>query len=179
MRPARAAVDLGRVSRRLPLTMDFPTRQDPKLISISHQPVPIAASRCYLIQMLRCALTCTNGCSCWSPDEENSPLVFPYHGCALPTELGGQVIVSQLGTDIVSTTPMKRPINRAPISIQRRRCYRITAASNQPKPSSAAHPAPSTATLLNLARQASRHDRAAAYEVRPGNPVAPDRICEP
>jgi hypothetical protein len=25
-----------------------------------------------LIQMLRSALTCTNGCSCWSPDEENS-----------------------------------------------------------------------------------------------------------
>jgi hypothetical protein len=34
--------------------------------------VVIAASRCYLIQMLRCALTCTNGCSCWSADEENS-----------------------------------------------------------------------------------------------------------
>jgi len=36
----------------------------------------IAATRCYLIQMLRSALTCTNGCSCWSPDEENSPGVF-------------------------------------------------------------------------------------------------------
>ena len=36
----------------------------------------IAASRCYLIQMLRSALTCTNGCSCWSPDEENSPRFF-------------------------------------------------------------------------------------------------------
>jgi hypothetical protein len=34
------------------------------------------------------------------------PQVFPYHGCALPTELGGQVTVPQLGTDIVSTTPM-------------------------------------------------------------------------
>jgi hypothetical protein len=21
-------------------------------------------------------LTCTNGCSCWSPDEENSPQIF-------------------------------------------------------------------------------------------------------
>jgi len=47
-----------------------------KLISISRQPVLIAASRCYLIQMLRSALTCTNGCSYWSPDEENSPRVF-------------------------------------------------------------------------------------------------------
>ena len=37
-----------------------------KLISISPQPVLVAASRCYLIQMLRSALTCTNGCSCWS-----------------------------------------------------------------------------------------------------------------
>ncbi len=54
---------------------------------------PADASCCHsllLIQMLRSALTCANGCSCWSPDEENSPQSFPYHGCALPTELGGQ-----------------------------------------------------------------------------------------
>jgi hypothetical protein len=67
-----------------------------KLISIGRQPMLIAATRCYLIQMLRSALTCTNGCSCWSPEEENSPRVFPYHGCALPTELGGQVTVLKL-----------------------------------------------------------------------------------
>jgi hypothetical protein len=36
----------------------------------------LAASRCHLIQMLRSALTCTNGCSCWSPDEEISPKLF-------------------------------------------------------------------------------------------------------
>ena len=36
----------------------------------------IAASRCYLIHMLQSALTCANGCSCWSADEENSPGVF-------------------------------------------------------------------------------------------------------
>jgi hypothetical protein len=36
----------------------------------------LAASRCYLIQMLRSALTRTNGSSCWSPDEENSPKVL-------------------------------------------------------------------------------------------------------
>jgi hypothetical protein len=47
-----------------------------RLISIVRQPVLIAASRCYLIQMLRLALTCTNGCSCWSTDEENSPRIF-------------------------------------------------------------------------------------------------------
>jgi hypothetical protein len=47
-----------------------------KLISIICQPVLLAATRCYLIQMLRCSLTCTNGCSCWSADEENSPGVF-------------------------------------------------------------------------------------------------------
>jgi hypothetical protein len=29
-----------------------------------------------LIQMLRSALTCANGCSCWSADEENSLQVF-------------------------------------------------------------------------------------------------------
>jgi transposase-like protein len=27
-------------------------------------------------RMLRWAMTCTNGCSCWSPDEENSPRFF-------------------------------------------------------------------------------------------------------
>jgi hypothetical protein len=46
------------------------------LISIVRQPVLIAASRCYLIQMLRSVLTCINGCSCWSPDEENSPRIL-------------------------------------------------------------------------------------------------------
>ena len=44
-----------------------------KLISIGCQPVLLATTRCYLIQLLRSALTCANGCSCWSPDEENSP----------------------------------------------------------------------------------------------------------
>jgi hypothetical protein len=47
-----------------------------KLINVGRQLVLIAASRCYLIQMLRSALACTNGCSCWSPDEENSPGFF-------------------------------------------------------------------------------------------------------
>src|SRR5215212_3094682 len=46
---------------------------DRNLISIGRQPVLIAASRCYLIHMLQSALTCANGCSCWSADEENSP----------------------------------------------------------------------------------------------------------
>jgi hypothetical protein len=47
-----------------------------KLISIFRQPVPVAATRCYLIQMLWYALTCADGCSCWSPGEENSPRIF-------------------------------------------------------------------------------------------------------
>ena len=50
--------------------------QDPKLISILRQPMLTAASRCYLIHMLGSVLTCANGCSCWSPDEENSLRVF-------------------------------------------------------------------------------------------------------
>jgi hypothetical protein len=50
--------------------------RDQKLISICRQPMLIAATRCYLIQMLRSALTCANGCSCWSPGEENSPRIF-------------------------------------------------------------------------------------------------------
>jgi type IV secretory pathway VirB6-like protein len=48
----------------------------PELISIVCQPMLVAAIRCYLIQMLGSALTCTNGCSCWSPEEKNSPRVF-------------------------------------------------------------------------------------------------------
>jgi hypothetical protein len=47
-----------------------------ELISIGRQPMLIAATRCYLIQMLRLTLTCANGCSCWSPGEENSPRIF-------------------------------------------------------------------------------------------------------
>jgi hypothetical protein len=47
-----------------------------RLISIGRQPMLIVASRCYLIQMLRSAVTCANGCSCWSADEENSPRFF-------------------------------------------------------------------------------------------------------
>src|SRR5512132_479027 len=103
--------------------------------------------------MLRSALTCANGCSCWSPDEDNRAPDFPYHGCALPTELGGQVTVLQLGTDIVAATLMKRPINRARISIQRQRCYRITAASTQPTLFSPAtlHRPPPTLQVLHSA----------------------------
>ena len=47
-----------------------------KLISICRQPMLIAATRCYLIQMIRSALTCINGGSCWSTDEENGPRFF-------------------------------------------------------------------------------------------------------
>ena len=72
----------------------------PKLISIARQPVPVPAIRCFLIQMLRSALTWTNGCSCWSLDEEKWVQGFPYHGCALPTELGGKLPFLQLGHDI-------------------------------------------------------------------------------
>jgi hypothetical protein len=83
-----------RVSR--PLALPALTRDEPVNLSDScpkthqhfRQPMPVAASRCHLIQMLRSALTCTNGCSCWSTDEENSPRNFPYHGCSLATELG-------------------------------------------------------------------------------------------
>jgi hypothetical protein len=35
-----------------------------ELINIGRQPMLLATSRCYSIQMLRSALTCTNGCSC-------------------------------------------------------------------------------------------------------------------
>src|SRR4029450_2273029 len=46
----------------------------------THQHFAPAAANCchslHLIQMLRWRLTCTNGCPCWSPDEENSPRLF-------------------------------------------------------------------------------------------------------
>src|SRR5215204_5896061 len=35
------------------------------------QPVPLDASRCYLVERLYSTLTCMNGCSCWSPPEGN------------------------------------------------------------------------------------------------------------
>jgi hypothetical protein len=146
-----------------------------KLISIARQPVLLAASRCHLIQMLRSALTCTNGCSCWSPDEKNSPQVFPYHGCALPTELGGRVTDLQLGTDIVSTTPMKQPINRALISMQRRRATGSLVHQPSQRP-------PHQLTLRRprpcsrcFTPPASRPDRAATQALRLGNPVTPVR----
>ena len=128
------------------------TREEPVHLSDSlpetHQhcspAVLIAATRCYLIQMLRSALTRANGCSCWSADEENSARFFLTHGCALPTELGGQVTVLQLDTDIVAAMLMKRPINPAFMSTQRQRCYQIAAASTHPTRSSSAHLASST-----------------------------------
>src|SRR4029450_10283868 len=137
-----------------------------------------AATRCYLIQMLGLALTYTNGCSCWSPDEENSPSVFPYHGCALPTELGGQVTVLQLDSDIVSTTPMKRPINGVRISIQRRRATGSLVHQPSQRP-------PHQLTLRRprprsrcFTPPASRPDRAATQTFWLGNPMAPARECE-
>src|ERR687892_130957 len=62
-----------------------------------------------LIQMLRSTLTCANGCFGWSSDEENRAQVFPYHGCALPTELGGRVLSVQLASDIAAAMLMKGP----------------------------------------------------------------------
>jgi hypothetical protein len=60
-----------------------------------------AATRCYLIQMLRSALTCTNGCSCWSTDEKNSPRIFLTMDALLPTGLGGKLLLLQFDADIV------------------------------------------------------------------------------
>ena len=36
----------------------------------------------------------------------------PYHGCALPTELGGRVLFLQLDTDIAAAILIKRPAIR-------------------------------------------------------------------
>jgi hypothetical protein len=68
-----------RVSR--PLALPALTRDEPVNLSDScpktHQHFsPADASRCHLIQMLQSALTCTNGCSCWSSGEENCPRFF-------------------------------------------------------------------------------------------------------
>ena len=71
-RPPAVAAAQSRQEKRRAIC---PVR-DQRLIRISRQPVLLAANRCYLIQILRSALTCTIGCSCWSPDEENSPRFF-------------------------------------------------------------------------------------------------------
>jgi hypothetical protein len=53
-------------------------------------------------------------------DQENRAQVFPYHGCALPTELGGQLLFLQLDASIPSEMHRKIPEHQAHISIQRR-----------------------------------------------------------
>ena len=58
-------------------TADFDQRRAGSFVGFSLQnSSEFVASRCYLIQMLRSALPCTNGCSCWSLDEKNSPQIF-------------------------------------------------------------------------------------------------------
>lgn len=39
----------------------------------SIQTVPLGAIRCYLLDELYSTLTCTNGCSCWSPLRKYNP----------------------------------------------------------------------------------------------------------
>src|SRR5215216_2205463 len=68
-RVSREALALHASTRDAPVDL---SDSSPELISTVRQPVLLAASRCYLIQMLRSALTCANGCSCWSTGEENS-----------------------------------------------------------------------------------------------------------
>jgi hypothetical protein len=152
--------------------------QDPKLISILRQPELIAASRCYLIQMLRSALTCTNGCSCWSLDERNSAHVFPYHGCALPTELGGQVIASAVRHRHCSrdadeeTGKSSTQQHTTPTMIPDRCCINPANALLISSPLRRPHP---RSRLLPPAT--SRPDLAATQALRLGNPVAPGRGC--
>jgi len=88
----RRPVDPGRDTIQLRETPGNLSNSGSETHQISGQPVLIAASRCYSIQMLRSALTCANGCSCWSTGRGEYTQDFPYHGCALPTELGGRVL---------------------------------------------------------------------------------------
>ena len=70
-----------REESRGPWTLHASTRGEPVHLSdsrrethsIGRQLVPITAARCYLIHMLPISIDLHNGCSCWSPDEENSP----------------------------------------------------------------------------------------------------------
>jgi hypothetical protein len=81
-----APVGVGQLPKSVSglLALHASTRDEPVNLSDSRpethqhgrQPMLIAASRCHLIQMLRSALTCTNGCSCWSPHENNRPQIF-------------------------------------------------------------------------------------------------------
>jgi hypothetical protein len=52
--------------------------------------------------MLRSALTCTNGCSCWSPDEENSPGFFLTMDALYRLSKGGELLFLQLNADILA-----------------------------------------------------------------------------
>jgi hypothetical protein len=49
--------------------------------------VPLGATRSYLLDTLYLALTCTNGCSCWSPLEEIWPWFVVVSDALVPTEL--------------------------------------------------------------------------------------------
>jgi hypothetical protein len=55
-----------------------------ELIRNSIQPVPLDATRCYLLETLYSGLTCTNGCSCWSPPEGRMAPVCRCKRHALP-----------------------------------------------------------------------------------------------
>jgi hypothetical protein len=68
------------------LTLHASARDEPVICRLRGR--ELISIDCYLIQMLGWHWTCTNGCSCWSPDEENRLRFFLTHGCALRTELG-------------------------------------------------------------------------------------------
>jgi hypothetical protein len=129
----------------------------------------IAASRCYLIQMLRSVLTCTNDCSCWSADEENSSRVFPYHGCALPTKLGGQVTVLRVrhrhcSRDADEATDKSGTHRHIAPTMLLDHC-----GINPANALLTSYPAPSTAHASGAShRRASRPDRAATPALRLG-----------
>ena len=72
---------MGRCSREVPADLSD-SRQE--LIRNLVQPVLIHAIRCYLLDALYLALTCMNGCSCWSPREGNMALVCRCKRHALP-----------------------------------------------------------------------------------------------
>src|SRR5215218_2658956 len=74
------------------------------------QPVPLGATRCYLLDRLYSTLTCTDGHSCWSPIEEIYAPVCRCKRYALPLRHTPILLFAQLKPNFTSP---RRPVYRA------------------------------------------------------------------
>jgi hypothetical protein len=109
--------------REVPVSLsDFWSRTHPEF----RQPVPLGAIRCYLVERLYSALTCTNGCSCWSPHEREIALVCRCKRHAPPLRHMPILLVrnSALILAALAAPSIARPSRLQPCT-QRQRCTAV------------------------------------------------------